>query len=82
MIRSLLFDLECRCECSRPISIDLDRGNMGDGENGDAPALKPAVSPPSSVKESYIVCLDYGQKMKMLKRHLSTEHNLSPRDKQ
>ena len=40
----------------------------------------PAVSVRSSVKKDHIVCLDCGKKMKMLKRHLSTEHDMSPED--
>lgn len=39
---------------------------------------EPAVSVRSSVKHDTITCLECGQKMKILKRHLSTEHNLSP----
>ncbi|MXO85672.1 transcriptional regulator [Altererythrobacter aurantiacus] len=39
---------------------------------------EPAVSVRSSVKKDYIVCLDCGKKMKMLKRHLSTEHDMTP----
>ena len=41
---------------------------------------EPAVSVRSSVKADHIVCLECGQKMKMLKRHLSTDHGLSPED--
>ncbi|UIP08181.1 MucR family transcriptional regulator [Erythrobacter sp. SDW2] len=37
----------------------------------------PAVPIRSSVKKDHIVCLDCGKKMKMLKRHLNTEHGLS-----
>ena len=40
----------------------------------------PAVSVRSSVKKDHIVCLDCGKKMKMLKRHLSTEHDMSPEE--
>ena len=39
---------------------------------------EPAVSVRSSVKKDHIVCLDCGKKMKMLKRHLSTEHGMTP----
>ncbi|MXO71760.1 MucR family transcriptional regulator [Alteraurantiacibacter buctensis] len=39
---------------------------------------EPAVSIRASVKADHIVCLECGQKMKMLKRHLSTDHGLSP----
>ena len=38
----------------------------------------PAVSVRASVKKDHIVCLDCGKKMKMLKRHLSTEHGITP----
>jgi len=30
------------------------------------------------VKKDHIVCLDCGKRMKMLKRHLSTEHGMTP----
>jgi predicted transcriptional regulator len=41
---------------------------------------EPAVSIRSSVKPDAITCLDCGAKLKMLKRHLSTDHNLTPED--
>ena len=40
----------------------------------------PAVSIRASVKKDAIVCLDCGKKMKMLRRHLSTEHGMTPED--
>ena len=39
---------------------------------------KPAVSIKQSVKPEYIVCLDDGKKLKMLKRHLRTAYDMSP----
>ena len=39
---------------------------------------EPAVSIKQSVKPEYIVCLDDGKKLKMLKRHLRTAYNMSP----
>src|SRR3546814_5708281 len=39
---------------------------------------EPAVAVRNSVKRSHIVCLDCGKKMKMLKRHLMTEHGMTP----
>ena len=42
-----------------------------------APPPEPAVSIRSSIKPDSITCLDCGKKMKMLKRHLSTDHGLS-----
>ena len=38
----------------------------------------PAVPIKKSVTPDYIVCLDDGKKLKMLKRHLRTAYNLSP----
>ncbi|HXT79903.1 MAG TPA: MucR family transcriptional regulator [Acetobacteraceae bacterium] len=38
---------------------------------------KPAVAPTKSVFPDYIVCLEDGKQMTMLKRHLMTEHNLT-----
>jgi predicted transcriptional regulator len=40
--------------------------------------LKPAVSVRASVKQDYIVCLEDGVKLKMLKRHLMTHYNMTP----
>lgn len=39
---------------------------------------EPAVSIRSSVKKDHLVCLEDGKKMKMLKRHLMTEHGMTP----
>ena len=52
------------------------------GLGGLAPApevrAEPAVSIRASVKPDYIVCLDDGKKLKMLKRHLMTCYGLTP----
>ena len=40
----------------------------------------PAVSIKASVKKDAITCLDCGKSFKTLKRHLSTEHDMSPAD--
>ncbi|MCC6942577.1 MAG: MucR family transcriptional regulator, partial [Novosphingobium sp.] len=42
--------------------------------------LEPAVSVRSSIKPDYIVCLEDGKKLKMLKRHLMTHYGLTPDD--
>jgi predicted transcriptional regulator len=52
-------------------------GLGGDG-GASAAAPEPAVSVRSSVKREHIVCLEDGKKMKMLKRHLMTDHGLTP----
>ena len=41
-------------------------------------ARKPAVPIRRSVTPDYIVCLEDGKKLKMLKRHLRTNYGLSP----
>ncbi|MDA9918512.1 MucR family transcriptional regulator [Erythrobacter sp.] len=51
---------------------------LGNDEPAEEPRPDPAVSIRSSIKKDHIVCLDCGKKMKMLKRHLSTEHGMSP----
>ena len=38
---------------------------------------EPAVSAKKSISPDYLVCIDCGAKMKMLKRHLRTAHKLS-----
>jgi predicted transcriptional regulator len=42
------------------------------------PKPEPKVSVRSSVKPDYIVCLEDGKKQKMLKRHLMTNHGMTP----
>ena len=59
-------------------------GSEGGGatarERPAAPAErpKPAVAVSKSVFPEYIVCLEDGKKLKMLKRHLQTAYNLTP----
>jgi len=53
---------------------DLDGGS---GEIKSEPP-KPAVSVRKSVAPDYIICLEDGKKLKMLKRHLRTMYNMSP----
>jgi predicted transcriptional regulator len=41
---------------------------------------EPAVSIRSSIKPDFIVCLEDGKKLKMLKRHLMTHYQMTPAD--
>ena len=52
----------------------------GISSNGASPEAKPEpkVSIRSSVKPDYIVCLEDGKKLKMLKRHLATHYSMTP----
>ena len=55
----------------------------GLGEEKSAPAkaaLEPAVSIKKSVTPDYIVCLEDGKKLKMLKRHLRTVYDMTPEE--
>src|SRR5687767_3706448 len=49
------------------------------GESEAAPERpQPAVAVKKSVTPDYIVCLEDGKKLKMLKRHLKTTYNMTP----
>ena len=52
----------------------------GLGNKPEEPKAKPepAVSIRSSIKPDYIVCLEDGKKLKMLKRHLMTHYQMTP----
>jgi predicted transcriptional regulator len=52
----------------------------GLGVKEEVPEAKqePAVSVRSSIKPDYIVCLEDGKKLKMLKRHLMTHYQMTP----
>ncbi len=41
---------------------------------------RPAVSVKKSISPDYIICLEDGKKLKMLKRHLKTAYNMTPDD--
>ena len=52
--------------------------NVGGAPAAPAGRPHPAVSVKKSVQPDYIVCLEDGKKLKMLKRHLKTAYNMSP----
>lgn len=54
--------------------------NLGKSEPATETKLEPAVSVRASVKPDYIVCLEDGKKLKMLKRHLMTHYQMTPAD--
>jgi predicted transcriptional regulator len=64
-----------------PVLIQNVHGALaGLGRVAAEPEVKqePAVSIRSSVKPDYIVCLEDGKKLKMLKRHLMTHYQMTP----
>jgi predicted transcriptional regulator len=50
------------------------------GRGGGHDALRPAVPVRRSITPDYIVCLEDGRKLKMLKRHLRTTYNMTVDD--
>ncbi len=60
----------------RSVYEALDRA--GQPEIKVEPAPEPAVPVRSSIKPDYLVCLEDGKKLKMLKRYLRTNYNMSP----
>ena len=65
-----------------PDLISAVHGSLKNVENAPPPVPeqppKPAVPVKKSVFPDYIVCLEDGKKLKMLKRHLRTNYNMTP----
>ncbi len=51
-----------------------------DGPAAQPERPKPAVSIKRSITPDFIICLEDGKKLKMLKRHLKTAYNMTPED--
>lgn len=52
--------------------------NLGGPAPVEIVKQEPAVSVRSSIKPDFIVCLEDGKKLKMLKRHLMTHYQMTP----
>jgi predicted transcriptional regulator len=52
--------------------------NLGQAQSKAAERQEPAIPLKKSVTADYIVCLEDGKKLKMLKRHLRTAYGLTP----
>ncbi|HEX7970396.1 MAG TPA: MucR family transcriptional regulator, partial [Stellaceae bacterium] len=50
----------------------------GKGSEPKAEPFKPAVPIRKSITPDYLICLEDGKKLKMLKRHLRSTYNLTP----
>lgn len=48
------------------------------GQSQQTTRKEPAVSIRASIKPDYIICLEDGKKLKMLKRHLMANYNMTP----
>jgi predicted transcriptional regulator len=57
----------------------IARGGAVSGPQGDE-RPKPAVPIGRSIQHDYIVCLEDGKRLKMLKRYLRSRYNMSPDD--
>ncbi|WP_282609130.1 MucR family transcriptional regulator [Pelagibius sp. Alg239-R121] len=75
---------------NNPVASDELRGviqavhdslmDLNNGTPGAAEAPKPAVSVRKSITPDYIVCLEDGKKLKMLKRYLRTSYGMTPEE--
>src|ERR1700710_1865525 len=61
-------------------SVYRTLSSVGEPEAAADTAQTPAVSVKKSVFPDFIVCLEDGKKLKMLKRHLKTSYGLTPDD--
>jgi len=65
-----------------PELINTVYGSLSSLEGGapeaKSEAPKPAIAVKKSVTPDYIICLEDGKKLKMLKRHLRTTYNMTP----
>jgi predicted transcriptional regulator len=83
---TLTSDIVAAHVSNNAVSLDQLRGligsiyealsHLGGQPIREEPVLVPAVSIRASIKPEHVTCLDCGRKMKMLKRHLATEHGL------
>lgn len=53
---------------------------LASGGTASAGSQQPAVPIKKSVTNDYVICLEDGKKLKMLKRYLRTQYGLSPED--
>lgn len=61
-------------------SVFAKLSELAVGQDGVPETLTPAVPIRRSVTDDYIVCLEDGKKLKMLKRHLMISYGLTPEE--
>jgi predicted transcriptional regulator len=59
-------------------NVHLALAGLGTPSTPEVAKQEPAVSVRTSVKPDYIICLEDGKKLKMLKRHLRTAYQMTP----
>jgi len=60
------------------VFVTLNRLHSDPGASTEAP--KPAVPIKKSITPDFIICLEDGKKLKMLKRHLRSQYDMSPEE--
>ncbi|ATW04624.1 transcriptional regulator [Sphingopyxis sp. BSNA05] len=65
-----------------PLIISSVHGALASlsGQAAEQARPEPAVPVKSSIKPDYVICLEDGKKLKMLKRHLMTHYGMTPED--
>ena len=58
----------------------LAEQSMGEAQMAKTSRRSPCVAVEDSVKADYIVCLEDGKRVKMLKRYLKTTYNMTPEE--
>lgn len=61
----------------RQVHEALERAAQGGG-GAEASRPKPVVAIKDSITPEFIICLDDGKRLKLLKRHLRTVYNMTP----
>ncbi len=61
-------------------SVHSTMKEIAGGDTKPEVKSKPAVPVSKSVADDYIVCLEDGKKLKMLKRYLRSQYDMSPED--
>jgi predicted transcriptional regulator len=61
-------------------SVHATLGALNGALPGEILAQKPAVPIKKSVTDAYVICLEDGKKLKMLKRYLRSNYNLTPEE--
>jgi predicted transcriptional regulator len=62
-------------------SVYIALGGLSGSSSSDAGTTqKPAVNVKKSITPEYVICLEDGKKLKMLKRYLRSRYNLTPEE--
>jgi len=61
-------------------SVYTKLNEIASGDDANMIELTPAVPIKKSITDDFIICLEDGKKLKMLKRHLMTAYGMTPED--